>query len=60
MILVVAEHRDGKLNRATLETIAAAQTTSGRLVMWLEFIVVTAFATDSGPAMKPTRQPGMP
>ena len=25
MILVVAEHRDGKLNRATLETIAAAQ-----------------------------------
>jgi len=26
VILVVAEHRDGKLNRATLETIAAAQT----------------------------------
>ncbi len=25
MILVIAEHRDGKLNRATLETIAAAQ-----------------------------------
>ena len=25
MILVVAEHREGKLNRATLETIAAAQ-----------------------------------
>ena len=25
MILVVAEHRDGKLNRASLETIAAAQ-----------------------------------
>ncbi len=25
MILVVAEHRDGTLNRATLETIAAAQ-----------------------------------
>jgi len=25
VILVVAEHRDGKLNRATLETIAAAQ-----------------------------------
>ena len=29
MILVVAEHRDGKLNRATLETIAAAQTAGG-------------------------------
>jgi len=28
VILVVAEHRDGKLNRATLETIAAAQTTA--------------------------------
>jgi len=25
VILVVAEHREGKLNRATLETIAAAQ-----------------------------------
>ena len=29
MILVVAEHRDGKLNRATLETIAAAQGAGG-------------------------------
>ena len=29
MILVVAEHRDGKLNRATLETIAAAQAATG-------------------------------
>jgi electron transfer flavoprotein alpha subunit len=29
VILVVAEQRDGKLNRATLETIAAAQTTAG-------------------------------
>ena len=29
MILVVAEHRDGKLNRATLETIAAAQSAGG-------------------------------
>ena len=29
MILVVAEHRDGKLNRATLETIAAAQHAGG-------------------------------
>ena len=29
MILVVAEHRDGKLNRATLETIAAAQQAGG-------------------------------
>jgi electron transfer flavoprotein alpha subunit len=27
MILVIAEQRDGKLNRATLETIAAAQST---------------------------------
>ena len=29
MILVIAEHRDGKLNRATLETIAAAQSAGG-------------------------------
>ena len=29
MILVIAEHRDGKLNRATLETIAAAQGSGG-------------------------------
>ncbi|MCY1555337.1 hypothetical protein D9M68_919930 [compost metagenome] len=40
--------------------MAAAVTTSGTLVMWLEFIVVSALATTSGPAMKPTRQPGMP
>jgi electron transfer flavoprotein alpha subunit len=31
VILVVAEHRDGKLNRATLETIAAAQAASTAL-----------------------------
>src|SRR5688572_531158 len=29
MILVVAEHRDGSLNRATLETLAAAQALAG-------------------------------
>ena len=29
MILVVAEHREGRLNRATLETIAAAQKAGG-------------------------------
>src|SRR5262245_58924579 len=29
VILVVAEHRDGRLNRATLETIAAAQKPAG-------------------------------
>jgi electron transfer flavoprotein alpha subunit len=29
VILVIAEHRDGKLNRATLETIAAAQGSGG-------------------------------
>ena len=29
MILVVAEHREGKLNRATLETVAAAQAAGG-------------------------------
>jgi electron transfer flavoprotein alpha subunit len=29
VILVIAEHRDGKLNRATLETIAAAQSAGG-------------------------------
>ena len=29
MILIIAEQRDGKLNRATLEAIAAAQTLAG-------------------------------
>ena len=29
MILVIAEQKDGKLNRASLETIAAAQQLSG-------------------------------
>jgi electron transfer flavoprotein alpha subunit len=29
VILVIAEHRDGRLNRATLETIAAAQQATG-------------------------------
>jgi len=29
VILVIAEHRDGKLNRATLETVAAAQAAGG-------------------------------
>ena len=29
MILVIAEQRDGKLNRATWETIAAAQQLAG-------------------------------
>ena len=29
MILVVAEHKDGKLNRASWETVAAAQALSG-------------------------------
>ena len=32
MILVIAEHRDGKLNRASLETIAAAQIAGGEPV----------------------------
>jgi electron transfer flavoprotein alpha subunit len=31
VILVIAEHRDGKLNRATLETIAAAQSAGGQI-----------------------------
>ena len=29
MVLVIAEQRDGKLNRATWETIAAAQQAAG-------------------------------
>jgi electron transfer flavoprotein alpha subunit len=33
VILVVAEHRDGRLNRATLETIAAAQSTGDRVTI---------------------------
>ena len=31
MILVIAEQRDGRLNRATWETIAAAQALAGSL-----------------------------
>src|SRR3546814_18135909 len=38
---------------------AAAVTISGMLVMWLEFMMVTAFATTSGPTLKPARQPGI-
>ena len=44
----------------TFLATAAAVVTSGMLVMWFESSVVTALATSSGPAMKPTRQPGMP
>src|SRR3546814_2202185 len=34
---------------------AAAVTISGMLVMWLEFMMVMAFATTSGPTMTPAR-----
>src|SRR3546814_15105996 len=39
---------------------AAAVTISGRMVMWLEFMMVTAFATTSGPTMKRAHQTGLP
>ena len=44
MILVIAEQRAGVLNRASWETIAAAQTIGG------EIVVVVAGATTAGPA----------
>ena len=54
MILVVAEHRDGRLNRATLETIAAAQaalsTGGGPLTIALLGSNVDAIAAEVGTA----------
>src|SRR6516225_874903 len=44
MILVIAEQRAGMLNRASWETIAAAQTMGG------DIVVVVAGATTAGPA----------
>ena len=46
MILVVAEHRDGKLNRATLETIAAAQTAGGPVKIAVAGSAVDAVAAE--------------
>ena len=50
MILVVAEHRDGKLNRATLETIAAAQTAGGPVKIAVLGSGVDAIAAEVGSA----------
>jgi len=54
VILVVAEHRDGRLNRATLETIAAAQaalsTGGGPLTIALLGSNVDAIAAEVGTA----------
>jgi len=46
VILVIAEHRDGKLNRATLETIAAAQTAGGPVKIAVLGSGVDAIAKD--------------
>lgn len=46
MILVVAEHRDGKLNRATWETVAAAQQAGGPIKIALLGSNVDAIAAD--------------
>jgi electron transfer flavoprotein alpha subunit len=46
VILVVAEHRDGKLNRATLETIAAAQHAGGPVKIAVLGAGVDAVAAD--------------
>src|SRR5262249_44347011 len=43
VILVIAEHRDGKINRATFETIAAAQQSANA-------IKAVILGTDVGPA----------
>ena len=50
MILVVAEHRDGKLNRATLETIAAAQSAGGPITAAVLGAGVDAVAAEVGAA----------
>ena len=44
MILVIAEQREGRLNRASWETIAAAQTMGG------DIVVLVAGASPTGPA----------
>ncbi len=46
MILVIAEQRDGKLNRATLETIAAAQRAGGPIKVAVPGSGVDAAAKD--------------
>ena len=46
MVLVVAEHRDGKLNRATWETIAAAQQAGGPVTIAVLGASVDAIASD--------------
>jgi electron transfer flavoprotein alpha subunit len=46
VILVIAEHRDGKLNRATLETIAAAQQAGGPVKVAVLGSSVGAIATE--------------
>ncbi len=50
MILVVAEHREGKLNRATLETIAAAQVAGGPVKIAVLGSGVDAVAAEVGKA----------
>ena len=45
-VLVVAEHRDGKLNRATWETIAAAQHTGGAVAIAAVGANIDAVATE--------------
>jgi len=50
VILVVAEHREGKLNRATLETIAAAQVAGGPVKIAVLGSGVDAVAAEVGKA----------
>jgi len=50
VILVIAEHRDGKLNRATLETIAAAQHAGGPIKVAVLGSGVDAVAKEVGAA----------
>jgi electron transfer flavoprotein alpha subunit len=50
VILVVAEHREGRLNRATLETIAAAQTAGGPVKIAVLGSGVDAVAAEVGAA----------
>jgi len=50
MILVVAEHRDGKLNRASCEAIAAAQQAGDQVTLAVLGSSVDAIATELGAA----------
>ena len=63
MILVIAEQRDGKLNRATWETIAAAQQLAGtaqQLAGGMPITVAVLGAATGGVAQEARRRRRLP